>query len=124
MVQATGLVTVESERTVRGSARRKIRNEIYLVADPDTLRWLSARNEALELLCPDNLPMVVPPLPWRPGERGGYRFALRGKYPLVRGISSSHRAKVEAADMPLVYQALNAIQATAWRINPAVLDLV
>jgi DNA-directed RNA polymerase len=72
-------------------------------------------------MCPVNLPMVVPPLPWGAGQRGGYRFGLYGKYSFARCTSKAHRKAIEALDMPVVYRAVNALQETAWRMNPKVL---
>jgi hypothetical protein len=60
-------------------------------------------------------PMVETPKPWSGGTRGGYEYALAGSVPLVRG---------EVEDLPcepVVYEALNTLQNTAWRINRAVL---
>lgn len=119
-----GMVQIEEHTLPRRSARDHNRTIKTLVASPDTLKWLNARNGALEFLWPVNLPMVVPPLPWAPGQRGGYRFALRNKYSLVRGASREHQERVAQNEMPVVYSALNRIQETAWAINPNVLALL
>lgn len=55
-------------------------------SDCCTTMWLAKRTNVLAILQAQNQPMVMPPLQWAPGKRGGFRFALRGKYPLVRGI--------------------------------------
>lgn len=120
--ETTGLCTVEQGfHEQLGSVRRKaVRRELFLVPTGDTAEWIDHRNAALEFLRPLHMPMVVPPLAWSAGRRGGYRFALRNKYPFVR------RGHEEAQhhDMPIVYAAVNRIQETAWRINPRVLALV
>lgn len=126
-MQATDLVEIErsvSDERVKGSSRKSsLRNtHIRLVAKPETLRWITARNQALELLWPVNMPMLVPPLPWGPGRRGGYRFAMRGKHPFVRASGQGER--IANREMPRVYAAVNRMQETPWRINGAVLDLL
>lgn len=121
LIQTTGMVAVERQQQRRG---RRVYTELFLVATSETSAWLDQRNGALELLFPVNLPMIVPPLPWGPNERGGYRFALRGKYPFVRGISKRHARAIAEASMPVVYAAVNRVQETAWRINRRIYDVL
>jgi DNA-directed RNA polymerase len=125
-VQTTGLVVVETHklRTTGGTRSGRIKQELYLKATDETKTWINKRNAVLEFLTPVNLPTIIPPRDWAPGERGGYHFALRDKYEFVRGNSNAHDARIDAAEMPIVYEAVNRIQSTAWRINPNVLALV
>ena len=78
----------------------------------------------MELLTPVVLPMVVPPLQWAKGQRGGYRYAMREGRALVRGAQGEITARIENTEMPVVFSAVNAIQNTAWKINPFVLAAV
>lgn len=121
VIQTTGLVRVEGRKEISNG---KIREITELVATEETLQWLEEGNKVLENLWPVALPMVMPPLPWGPGRRGGYRFALRGKYSLVRSSCKQQREALESAHMPLVYEAVNRIQETAWRVNRRVLEVV
>lgn len=123
LIQATGLVEIQHSTEVRGRGpRRTVRQTMTIVPAEGTLEWLAKRNGVLEALDPVYLPMVVPPLQWTPEQRGGYRYALRNKHPLVR-VSDSH-ATIAAQYMPTVYNALNAIQNTPWQINRRVFDVV
>lgn len=125
LVSATGIISVENVVTKTSGKNRKlaVRTESFIKATADTLEWLDTRNSALEFLQPVKLPMVLPPIPWGPSQRGGYRFALRGKFALKRQRSAKH-IRDEARVMPSVYTAVNRIQETAWKINPHVLSLV
>src|SRR2546421_2775972 len=67
----------------------------------------------------DQRPMLESPLPWGPGQRGGYRYALKGSVPLVSGVRA---AEGDPLCSPSVYDALNTLQATPWRINNDVLE--
>ena len=87
----------------------------------ETKQLLEATNDILQFTRPQALPMVIPPLPWSAELNGGYHFALRGKYGLVRK-STGKRAR--EADMPFVYEGLNAIQNTAWRVNSRILRVI
>lgn len=126
----TGLITVTSRVKVlpgrlRGnSKRKKLKQELYLEAKPETKQWMSTRNDVLEMLTPVNLPMLIPPRPWGPEQRGGYLFGLRNKYDFVRGATQAHRKAIVQADIPIVYEALNTIQNTAWKLNEAVFEIV
>jgi DNA-directed RNA polymerase len=117
VVSSTGMCTVELRRVVEG---RRMKTQTILTPTEQTKAWLDARNTALLELWPINLPMVVPPLPWAKGERGGYRFAMRGKHALIRAA----RFDQSALDLPVVYEALNRVQETAWKVNTKVLEVV
>lgn len=65
-------------------------------------------------------PMVCPPLPWSKGVPGGYLLpALQKVNPLVQGARW-----VQSKEMPLVYQAVNALQGTTWQVDTRVLDIL
>lgn len=121
VIEVTGLVEVE-RKSVRDGGKNVFLTDI--VATKETLEWLQERNGALEYLWPVNLPMVMPPLPWAPGKRGGYRFGLRGKHQLVRSNNKAHKNQVNEAHIPAVYSALNRIQETPWCINVRVLEVM
>jgi DNA-directed RNA polymerase len=124
LVATTGLVEVVSQKKPGKTKRDRVKGELYLVPAADTLEWMKARNEALEFLHPAAMPMVVPPLPWGARARGGYRYAMRNKFSLVRGVSQAHQKTISETEMPLVYAAINHVQNTAWKINADVLELV
>lgn len=92
----------------------------YIVGTEETQEWLLQKNEQAAWRQEQNVPMVVPPLDWQFGRRGGYLFALRGKYPLVRMGFAYTYEKPEQTNLPLIYETLNALQRTPWTINRAV----
>ena len=104
--------------------RRKPRQNTYLVPTEEAQEWLDNRNEILAEIGPVALPMVVPPAPWGPGQYGGYRFDLLDTYPMVRRASGRQQRLIEEADMPKVYEALNRVQETPWRINQRVWEVM
>ncbi len=120
LIQTTGLVEPETRSMPR--AKGKFRSGVYLVPTEETGKWIDARNALLELRTPVALPMCVPPLPWTQTSRGGYRFALRSKHPLARSVGP--RKVEQPNEMPEVYAGLNAAQATAWKVNKPVYELV
>ncbi len=97
------------------------RSTKHFVLNDETRELLEKTNDILQWSRPQALPMVIPPLPWSTDLNGGYHFALRGKYGLVR---KSTGLRARGADMPFVYEGLNAIQQTPWQINKEVLSVV
>jgi DNA-directed RNA polymerase len=120
LVELTTTTTKYVRSPKQGGVVRRDKREIRATAD--TIEWLSKKNAALELLTPVVLPMVVPPLQWAKGQRGGYRYAMRNTMPIARGAQAATIAVIENTEMPEVFTAVNAIQNTAWTINPFVLD--
>jgi DNA-directed RNA polymerase len=74
-----------------------------------------------ELALPVYRPMVCSPEPWKAPDKGGYLII---ETPLVKGIKEEQLRKLEGAEMENVYKALNLIQATPWRINRKIYDLM
>lgn len=129
-VTTTGLFEVNLVTLTRSKGSHHLRknakrDQWQVTAAPETVEWVARKNELLQWMHPMALPMVVPPIPWAPGrEPGGYRYGLRGKYELVRGVSPAQQETIRKAHMPDVYLALNHIQSTPWRINGKVLDVL
>lgn len=72
---------------------------------------------------PDNHPMLVPPQPWRYSQRGGRLVGAAHlcKSKALNAPAADMLQLIERSDMPIVFQALNQLQNTAWRINQQVL---
>lgn len=72
-----------------------------------------------ETLRPVKLPMVVPPRKWVTPDDGGYEQGLGDV--LVRGATKVAKESHTKEAMPLVYDAINVIQHTPFRVNQGVL---
>lgn len=124
LVETTGLVNVEHRYQKRRNARHRPRMQVFVTLTPESAIWITRRNEFLETLLPVYFPMIVPPLAWGRNVRGGYRYNLHGTQPLVRKISKEHEKRVDEAEMPVVYEAINRLQETPWCINRQILSVV
>jgi DNA-directed RNA polymerase len=113
-VSSTGLVRVFTER--RGKKTKDI-----LHFTESAQEWLDKMHARCALLSPVYLPMVVPPVPWTNPIDGGYLDDRRLRLELVKTERRETLDELFTCDMPLVYRAVNAVQATPWRINRAVL---
>lgn len=96
------------------------RQELVLSPTQKLADWLESQHARCELLNPIHLPMIVEPKPWTTPFDGGY---LTGKAWLVKGGRKEYMQRLATTAMPDVYDALNAIQSTAWRINKGVLGV-
>ena len=75
-------------------------------------------------------PMIVPPAPWSTLTDGGYygdlsllADFLRLKY-MDTSFGQTYKKKLAQIDIPMVYKAVNSIQATPWIINKPVLQVL
>lgn len=114
MLTHTGLI--EITRLVQG------RNDTpqYVTATAVTIDWLEKAHGRCELMSPQYLPMVVPPTPWTGPFGGGY-LTKPLRFPLIKTANRNYLEELKSWDMPMVYDAVNALQETAWSVNEAVL---
>ena len=119
-IEATGLFELDHVKERVGKSYR----QKYLLGITDkALDWLERQHERCELLDPLPLPMVIPPRPWTTPTDGGYLQPPIGNR-LVRSYAAPYNDELEHLDIAPVYNAVNAIQGTAWRINRRVLDVL
>lgn len=114
-VSSTGLVEVHCQRN-----GGKTKDVVRFV--PKTAEWLEKQHARCALFAPIHLPMVVPPRPWTNPTNGGYLKPNRLMF-----VKTQRRETIDelfSTEMPAVYDAVNYIQSTAWRINRGVLDVM
>lgn len=73
---------------------------------------------------PVHQPMIVPPRDWTSPFVGGYLTRAMRTARMVLAHSKGYLDELKHVDMPLVYDAVNAVQRTAWRINKPVLAVM
>lgn len=90
--------------------------------------FIEKNSNALEMLSPILMPMVVPPVPWTNPTSGGYLTHHTPQLPFIK-TKGNLQAKNYLDDlhscteeMSGVYDAINTIQRTPWRVNSFVLD--
>eukprot|EP01129_Flabellula_baltica_P012115 TRINITY_DN5418_c0_g1_i1.p1 TRINITY_DN5418_c0_g1~~TRINITY_DN5418_c0_g1_i1.p1 ORF type:complete len:915 (-),score=191.24 TRINITY_DN5418_c0_g1_i1:1274-4018(-) len=84
------------------------------------------RSKSSENLIPyiKHFPMVIPPLPWTGPLEGGY---LKYKIPIIRAYSFDKQItpmKTRSDYLQSIYEALNVLGGTAWKVNQFVLDVM
>ena len=120
VVLSTGLVTVVDLVTTRRDTVKVLQPTAKLV------EWIERENARSELLTPSHLPMTVEPLEWTTPFDGGYLTPdAQGRNALVKTRNQNYLTEMadRRDEMPAVYSAINALQATKWSINSAVHDI-
>ena len=95
-----------------------------LVPTQSLVEALKTLDGHCELLNPTLLPMIVPPKDWSLEQRGGFLSDAKSlQLSMVRTRNKAHQALIKETDMPIVYEALNTLQRTAWKVNQDVADV-
>lgn len=118
MVETTGLI-----QQVTRSVDVK-RQEVVVEPTQETIDWINEENNRCEAMSPVYLPTVIPPRPWTSPFEGGYWTPRVRRLALVKTHSRQYLEELAEHDMPEVYDAINAMQHTAWNINPRILEVV
>ena len=113
-----GIVEITHQRVDKDQALK------YVRALPDTLEWIERKNEVTQYLRPVYEPMVVQPRDWEDPVSGGYISSNIKPLKLVKTKNRAYMEELKDVDMPIVYEAVNALQRTPWQINSPVLEVM
>lgn len=116
LIESTGMLTIE--RKFAG-VPDKDHQAIHLTEE--YVKALAGRAHALAGINPLYQPTIVPPKPWTGVSGGGYWAKGRRPLNLIRVGSKRALMHYAEVDMPEVYEAVNTIQNTAWKVNTDVL---
>ncbi len=95
----------------------------YLELPKEVSEWILGRHEQAGLLSPLHEPMISPPLPWSSPIRGGF-LTREMRRDFILQTKAETRDDLFSTDLDTVYKSINSIQATPWRINRAVYDVM
>lgn len=118
VIQTTGIVEVQHQKETPTKPVN------YVVPTEATLQWIDRRNAAVSMLRPHFEPMVVPPRTWEGPWGGGYLSSHIPPLPMVKVRNKAYLEELEASPMTVPYEAINAIQNTAWQINAEVMEVM
>lgn len=102
----------------------KNKSAIYVEIAPESREFIDKELSRTEWLAPMYMPMVIPPRPWTSPFDGGYWTSRSRRLTLVKSPSKAYLEELRNQDMPTVYDAVNALQDTAWSINLSVLGVM
>ncbi len=96
------------------SKRGKPRRMSKLSLKPEVRAELEKQHDDCQIIRPYYLPMVVPPSDWSDLCNGGFRYH---RYPLVKPQNLMDNPIEHPMPGPKVFEAINIVQHTGWRIN-------
>ncbi len=107
----------------------KVRDQRAIRFTPDAAAMIAQDIETVSWCQPMYQPMVVPPRPWEGIDTGAYLTEQVARtVKLVRTRNREHRRQLKsslATDQAAPLRAaVNAVQATAWRVNETMLEIV
>lgn len=101
------------------------RKQMVLQATLKTMEWIRGFNEYAEVLNPVWMPTIEPPKPWVAPTGGAYNPEVFGELSLIKHRHRTNMTStLDGVNMPEVYQAINALQNTPWRINSKVAQVI
>jgi DNA-directed RNA polymerase len=97
----------------------------FVTLSDEARYWVEAHTGHFEIMRPVRYPMIQPPQPWQPKTlfSGGYNDD-RVKLPLLKSHNRLHKKLATEVEMPVVINAVNALQSVPWRVNKEVLNVV
>lgn len=107
-IQATGFAEAECRREGK-------KEKFYLLPTQHALDIITREEARENLLTPVFMPMVIPPRKWTGIHKGGYYITRQ--LPFVKVRNKNYIEDMKGTKMPAVYEAVNAVQATPWRVN-------
>lgn len=116
MEKHTGLITTENRHT------GKNRTDKFVTATKEAMDWIMEENSRTEIMAPVFLPSVMPPKPWTSPMDGGYWTTRVRRLKFIKSHNKAYLGELAELDMDDVYDAVNAMQHTAWAINPKILE--
>ena len=117
-IESVGLISITHQKVEKDQSIK------YVKALPDTLEWIEKHNGVVSVLKPVYEPMVVQPRDWTTPMDGGYISSSIKPLKLVKVKNSKYLEELNHVDMPIVYEAVNALQRTPWQINSQVLEVM
>lgn len=96
---------------------------MLLEASDELLKLVQVCSDRFAELAPQYRAMVIPPKPWKNLYNGGYILPISALHPSLVKQRRAELKRIERYDLSHVYEAVNAIQNTRWRINAPVLEV-
>ncbi len=111
---------------VEGESKGRQRAPELVVAKPNITDWIAKHREEIRLLSPVYLPMVVRPKDWSVDTlfSGCYLTNEQAPVPFVKRKNKLQMKRLLEENPASVFEAVNAIQSTAWKIRKPVLNLL
>jgi len=118
----SGLFTTETSKTKDHYGKSTTHNTVRFT--DEVQEWIAQGLNFLAACVPIRLPITTIPLDWGPNQPGGYPEDMGRPLRLMTTPSREQYRKLLESDCPMVYQGLNTLQRTPWRVNKRVAEMV
>jgi DNA-directed RNA polymerase len=115
--RGTGLISFPVVREGRQTVR-------YVALTAESMEKIEDARALLAEMSPALMPCIIPPKPWTGTRSGGYHSGLFRRLHLIKTWSNEVVEEFDNLDMGRVLAAVNAVQATPWRVNARVLEVL
>ncbi|MGZ2448538.1 DNA-directed RNA polymerase [Rhizobium ruizarguesonis] len=129
--EAVGLVVLSAIISKTGLVENRIETSGVKTVDTihlaeKTIAYVKDRHEVAKFFIPAYKPCVIPPRPWTGLRTGGYHGVLAGRHAIVKGKNRDRKYQqmLRSADLSLVYEGINYLQNTEWKLNQEIFDLM
>ena len=117
-IETTGFIEIVGDSNNKGTVTN------YVVPTEKCLEFVK-RTEDFAGSTPDYLPTIIKPKKWTNVFDGGYYAKVRELWLVkARFNPKAYLEELNNQDMPTVYNAVNAVQSTSWRVNKRVYDVL
>lgn len=119
VIQKTDLIKIASQK------RRNKQMIRYVTASQESVEWIEKYNKHSALLHPFTKPCVIIPDDWTGINNGGYwSEMMRYRAPFIKRLRKEEEDFVRSHDLSQVFDAVNSIQRTPWRVNKKILSVM
>jgi len=112
---------VASNHFTKVKVGRMTRQRVYIRTSDTLAKALMEEHEAALLFKPFHIPMVAEPKPWTSTGDGGYNDV---QLEVMKKYAGDQRDRMGLTVMKDVYQAMNKLQRTKWRVNADIFFLM
>ena len=127
IADTTGYIEIITDRKSTSAKRSDVNGAFtyHVIGSAKCLDWMAKMEEYTELATPEYMPTIMPPKPWTCPTGGGYYSTFK----LLKLVKTGKPNYVEELalmtdEMPVLYEAINAMQDTGYAINRNVLDVM
>ena len=117
LIESTGAFHLRKEY------RGKHDTPVLLEAADELLALVQKSADVFSVLSPQYQMMVIPPRNWTHLYNGGYILPLTSLHPPLVKQRRAELKQIQQYDLSAVYQSVNTIQRTRWRINTRILEV-
>jgi DNA-directed RNA polymerase len=122
---ALGMIVIDKPPMSGGRKLPGKRHDMPVMLAADVLKTINDITDIVQVTSPMYGPCVEPPQDWTSFSSGGFHTPrMRRAHPYLVKASSAARSLLRDTEMPIVLDAVNALQRTAWAINGRLLDIV